>query len=234
LVGREVMGLLRLSRLGRLRREIDAALATNDRQAEREGLNRLKALYATRPELAWGLARFADHERDIHDGGALAALADRELMAPLDAEARAMVLASAKRVSTVTALSPIALVSVGFVLIENVRLLRLLAGLYGGRPGLIGSLKLGRLVIGHLIGTGGVALTDDLLGQFLGQDILRRLSRRLGEGAFNGALTARMGAAAVQVIRPLPFIEATPIRARDILKELFVSKPPQEPTLMSR
>ncbi len=29
---------------------------------------------------------------------------------------------------------------------------------------------LARLVIGHIIATGGVALTDDLLGQFLGQE----------------------------------------------------------------
>ena len=27
-------------------------------------------------------------------------------------------------------------------------------------------------------------MTDDLVGQFIGQDVLRRLSRRLGEGAF--------------------------------------------------
>jgi putative membrane protein len=229
LIGRELMGLMRLARLGRLRRDMSAALASGDRQAERAVLTRLKSLYASRPELTWGIARFADHERDVHDAGALAALADREMMAPLDAEARRLVLSSAKRVSTVTALSPIALLTVGFVLVENIGLLRKLAAVYGGRPGLLGSFKLARLVVGHLIGTGGVALTDDLLGQFLGQDVLRRVSRRLGEGAFNGALTARMGAAAIEVIRPLPFIEASPVRARDILKDLFVAQRATEP-----
>ncbi len=220
-LGREMMGLLRLARLGRLRRDMDQALATKDKPAEREGVARLKSLYATRPELRWPLARLAEHERDIHDPGSLLALADRELMAPLDAEARKLVLASAKRVSTVTALSPLALLAVGYVLIENVGLLRQLASLYGGRPGILGSLRLAKLVVAHIIGTGGVALTDDLLGQFFGQDVLRRLSRRLGEGAFNGALTVRLGAAALDVIRPLPFIDAPPIRARDIVKELW-------------
>ena len=224
LLGREVMGLARLARLGRLRRDMDAALAAKDRQAEREGLLRLKALYATRPEMRWPLARLAEHERDIHDPGSLLALADRELMAPLDTQARALVLRSAKRVSTVTALSPLALIAVGYVLIENVGLLRRLAGIYGGRPGVIGSLRLAKLVVAHIVGTGGVALTDDLIGQFFGQDVLRRLSRRLGEGAFNGALTVRLGAAALDVIRPMPFIDAPPIRARDIVKELFVAE----------
>lgn len=224
LLGREVMGLARLARLGRLRRDMDAALAAKDQAAERDGLMRLKGLYATRPELRWPLARLAEHERDIHDPGSLLALADRELMAPLDAQARALVLRSAKRVSTVTALSPLALIAVGYVLIENVGLLRRLAGIYGGRPGVIGSLRLAKLVVAHIVGTGGVALTDDLIGQFFGQDVLRRLSRRLGEGAFNGALTVRLGAAALDVIRPMPFIDAPPIRARDIVKELFVAE----------
>jgi putative membrane protein len=64
-------------------------------------------------------------------------------------------------------------------------------------------------------------LTDDLLGQFLGQDILRRLSRRLGEGAFNGALTARIGIAAIAVARPLPFRATKPPRVRDVLGEVL-------------
>ena len=91
-----------------------------------------------------------------------------------------------------------------YVAVENLRMLRTVAGLYGGRPGTIGSLRLARMVITHIIATGGIALTDDLLGQFIGQDVLRRLSRRLGEGAFNGALTARVGATAIEVAGPSP------------------------------
>jgi putative membrane protein len=112
------------------------------------------------------------------------------------------------------------LIAVAYVLIENMRLLRALATLYGGRPGLLGALKLGRMVLAHIVATGGIAMTDDLLGQFLGQDILRRLSRRLGEGVFNGALTARIGLAALDVIRPLPFLAGRPPRVRDVLAEV--------------
>ncbi len=229
LVLREIIGLFRLARLGRLRSEVREALNENDLARERRAVRHLKTILSARADLAWPLARFSEHEQAVLDPGELLALADSELMVPLDQEARRTVLTAAKRIGMVTAISPMAWVAMLYVLVENLRMLRAIAGLYGGRPGPIGALRLARMVIGHIIATGGVALTDDLLGQFLGQDLLRRLSRRLGEGAFNGALTSRVGATAVEVCRPLPFITAPPIRARDMLAEAFrrpTSPPP--------
>lgn len=218
---RELVGILRLNRLSRLRRQILDALRQRDSATERQAVKSLKALFASRPDQKWGLARLGEHEADIRDPGDLLALAERELIVPLDIQARRLVLQAAKRVSVVTALSPLVWIAMIYVLVENLRLLRSLAGLYGGRPGLLGSFRLARMVVTHIIATGGLALTDDLLGQFLGQDLLRRLSRRLGEGVFNGALTARIGVAAIEVTRPLPFLEATPVRIRDLLPEIF-------------
>lgn len=221
LVLREIYGLFRLARLGALRQEVAHALNTADVTSERRAVRHLKRVLGGRVDLQWPLARFAEHERAVMNAGDLLALADRELIMPLDQEARRTVLAAAKRIGMVTAISPMAWIAMLYVLIENLRMLRAIAGLYGGRPGPLGGLRLAKLVVGHILATGGVALTDDLLGQFLGQDLLRRLSRRLGEGAFNGALTARVGAAAVEVCRPLPFISAPPVRARDMLAEAF-------------
>ncbi|MFA5897949.1 MAG: TIGR01620 family protein [Hyphomicrobium sp.] len=221
LILREIYGLFRLARLSALRKEVTHALDTGDGASERRAVQHLTGMLAGRADLQWPLARFAEHERAVLNPGELLGLADRELLMPLDQEVRRTVLAAAKRIGMVTAISPMPWIAMLYVLIENLRMLRGIAGLYGGRPGPLGGLRLARLVIGHILATGGVALTDDLLGQFLGQDLLRRLSRRLGEGAFNGALTARVGAAAVEVCRPLPFITAPPVRARDMLAEAF-------------
>jgi putative membrane protein len=223
IVLRELLGFRRLARLAKLRALVRATLARPDVASERKAVSALLAHYRGRPDLAWGLARVKDHSGDVLEQGELLRLADRELLHPLDGEARKVILASAKRVATVTALSPIMWIAMGFVLVENVRMFRTVAGLYGGRPGLLGALRLARNVVGHIIATGGLAMTDDLLGQFVGQDVLRRLSRRLGEGAFNGALTSRLGVVAVEVIRPLPYLDSEPLRVREIFNELVRS-----------
>ena len=45
----------------------------------------------------------------------------------------------------------------------------------------------------------------------------------IGEGAFNGALTSRLGVATVDVTRPLPFLDAEPLSVREIFAELYKS-----------
>lgn len=220
---RELWGFRALARLAKLRKTVKQAIATGDTTKEREAVATLARHYRGRPDAAWGLARLAEHQGDVLEPGQFVRLADRELVAPLDEEARRIVLKTSKRVATVTALLPIMWISMVFVAVVNIRMFRNLAGLYGGRPGTLGALRLARLVVGHIVATGGMAMTDDLLGQFLGQDVLRRLSRRLGEGAFNGALTARLGVAAIEVTRPLPFLDAPPVRVREIFSELFKS-----------
>jgi putative membrane protein len=157
------------------------------------------------PRLARARAGLRAHLSDIIDGADLVRLAERELMGPLDQEARRLVTAAAKRVSVVTAVSPRAIVDMSFVLITVVMLVRRLADLYGARPGALGVLRLLRLTIAHLAVTGGVAATDSLIQQVLGHGVAAKLSARLGEGVLNGLLTARIGLAAIEVSRPLPF-----------------------------
>ena len=82
---------------------------------------------------------------------------------PLDAKAQGEIADAAKRVSLVTAISPRAILDVVFVVAQIVRLVRRIAEIYGGRPGLFGFIKLARSIGAHIAITGGMAVGDSLL-----------------------------------------------------------------------
>ena len=199
---REAAGFARLARLDGLRARAAGAVTL----AEARGvLASLRGLYGGRADMGWSVARLAEREGDVLDADALLRLAEAELMGPLDGAARAEVEAAARQVATVTALVPLALADVAMALVANLRMVRRIAEIYGGRAGTLGSMRLMRRVFGHLVATGAVALTDDLVGSVAGGGMLAKLSRRFGEGVVNGALTARVGIAAMEVCRPMPF-----------------------------
>ncbi|MEP3277313.1 MAG: TIGR01620 family protein [Stappiaceae bacterium] len=223
LIIRELYGLARLAKIDRLRGKFEVAAEKDDAGAAKGAIRELTSLYQDRPETAKGRAALAAHEGEIIDGRDLVSLAERDLLLPLDAKARRLVLESAKRVSVVTAVSPRAIVDLLFVLVSNLRLLRQLSALYGGRPGTLGFIRLLRQVITHLAITGGMAAGDSLLQQFLGQGLAARLSARLGEGVVNGLLTSRVGLSAIDVCRPCPFIGTSPPRLSDFMSELMRS-----------
>ncbi|WP_299679572.1 TIGR01620 family protein [uncultured Roseobacter sp.] len=225
---REVAALGRLGRLDGLRRAADTALAEDDLQAARAVTDRLLALYKGREDTRWGRDRMAELRGDQMDAASLLVLVDREMLGPLDQAAQREVEAAARQVAAVTALVPLALADVAAALTANLRMIRRIAEVYGGRSGFLGGWRLTRAVMAHLVATGAVAVGDDLLEPVLGGSILGKLSRRFGEGLVNGALTARVGVAAMDVCRPLPFASGKKPKVRDIIKQslggLFGSK----------
>ncbi len=202
---REIAAIGRLSRIDSLHRAADSALTDDDLAQARAVTGRLIAFYNGRDETRWGRDRLAERMGEQFDASALLTLAEDELLTPLDAAASREVEAAARQVAMVTALVPLALADVVTALAASLRMIRRIAEIYGGRAGFIGSWRLTRAVFVHLIATGAVAVGDDLLEPVLGGSILSKLSRRFGEGLVNGALSARVGVAAMEVCRPLPF-----------------------------
>ena len=114
------------------------------------------------------------------------ALAERELLTPLDRLAEETVMRTSRNVAAATALIPLALVDVLAALTGNLRMVREIAEIYGGRAGWFGSMRLMRAVATHLVATGAVAVADDLIGPLIGGGVLGKLSRRFGEGVASG------------------------------------------------
>lgn len=205
---REWLGFRRLARLDALRKLADHARADDSRDAAMRLMHRLSALYASRPEMRWHRDRLAELAPDQPDAEGLLHLCETTLLVPLDQAARAEVEAAARQVALLTAMLPMALVDVVAALAVNLRMIRRVAEIYGGRAGALGSIRLLRGVVAHLLATGAVAVGEDILGSVASGGVVSKVSRRFGEGLVNGALTARLGIAAMSICRPLPFVAA--------------------------
>lgn len=220
IVIREIASLWRLRSLDHLKAQALTALASDRLRDAKPIVTALRDVYAPRADLSRPLATLAQNEAQFFDGADLLRFTERALMAPLDARARALTAASARRVALVTAVSPRALVDIGFVVWESVRLGGAIARLYGARPGFWSSWRLAGAILGHLAVTGGLVLTDGIVEQLVGQGLAARLSQRLGEGVVNGLMTVRVGIAAMRVVRPLPFTAERQPVVKDFLPEL--------------
>ncbi|WP_039017181.1 YcjF family protein [Halocynthiibacter namhaensis] len=214
---RELLGFLRLKRLDRIHDEALQLRAHGDLTQARALTKRLARLYQGRETLSWALQNFQEKQSDSFDVDGHLALAEREILAPIDQAAQREVEAATRHVATVTALVPLAFADVLTAFVSNLRMIRRIAELYGGRTGSLGNWRLMRSVLTHLAATGAVAVGDDLIGSVAGGSVLSKFSRRFGEGIVNGALTARVGIAAMEVCRPMPFVTQKPPRVTNIL-----------------
>ncbi len=162
LSGREILAIFRQRKIALLHKALALAHETDDRELARAKVGELVALYEDRPAVAASRAHLSALRGEIVDGRDLIDIAERQLMPALDSAARQEIASAAKRVSLVAAISPRAAIDMIFVAAQALRLIRRIAEIYGGRPGMFGAWRLARAVGSHLAITGGMALTDGL------------------------------------------------------------------------
>ncbi len=216
LAAREVAALARLDRLTGLQATARSAVATPAADTAEATLAGLERLYAGRADLAWALGRYRERREDAVDPLDRLALFEAEVLVPLDRRAVDAVAKSAGTTAVFTTLSPFVAVDMVVTGWRNLRLVREIAVLYGGRPGLAGAVAVIRRIVVSIALTGGLEASDGVIGQTLGGGLAGRVSARLGQGVVNGLLTARIGLGAITSVRPMPFVRARPARLADM------------------
>jgi putative membrane protein len=220
-LGRELADLRRLERAERLRLTGERLIGSEVHGQADAYLEQLQQLYRGRADLAEPLARFELQTSDVLNDGERLQLFARTVLGPLDRDARRLVTRGARDIGALTALSPLGLLDSAIVLWRTLIMLRAIARLYGVRPGIAASLRLLRQTLAHVLAAGVGELLSDAAIETAGASLLSVVSARLGQGAVHGLLAARLGLAAVQICRPVPFIEGELPSIKQLRTELF-------------
>jgi putative membrane protein len=205
IVVREAYGLLRLATIEKLHRRAEEAIASDERAEGRAVASDLVSLLRKVPQLARGAGECRKPSRRHHRRRRSRAAHGTRTDASARSGGGAARFGGGEARFGGDRREPARADRHGLCAVTTLALVRRLALLYGGRPGALGLFRLMRLSIAHLAVTGGLAAGDSLIHQMFGHGIAAKLSAKLGEGVLNGLLTARLGLAAIEVTRPLPF-----------------------------
>lgn len=149
------------------------------------------------------------------------ALYARLVQPVLDAQARREISRSAAESALMIAVSPLALVDMAFIAWRNLRLVNRIATLYGIELGYFSRIRLFRLVLLNIAFAGASELVRDMGMDWMSQDLAARLSARAAQGLGAGLLTARLGIKAMELCRPLPWLENDRPRLSDFRHQLL-------------
>ncbi|MBG6018048.1 TIGR01620 family protein [Proteus mirabilis] len=157
---------------------------------------------------------------DTHNDREILELYSQLVQPILDKQARAEISRSAAESTLMIAVSPLAMVDMAFIGWRNIRLINRIAQIYGIELGYYSRLKLFRLVLVNIAFAGATELVREVGMDWLSQDLAARLSTRAAQGIGAGLLTARLGIKAMELCRPLPWIDNKP-KLSDFRKELI-------------
>jgi putative membrane protein len=144
-------------------------------------------------------------------------------MKEIDQQAYRVVEQRAKETALLVMVSPIPLLDTLFTLWRNLRMIRDIATLYGGRPSFFASASLVKSVVQNLIYADVSEILAESVADAFGNSVLSVVSTQAAQGVGSGILTARVGLQAMALCRPLPFQAEEKPRLKEIRWEIITS-----------
>ncbi|GGO79706.1 hypothetical protein GCM10011348_14640 [Marinobacterium nitratireducens] len=225
LATRSLLSFLRarrsLDRLGRLRLGAERQLGRHTAGRSRALLEAMKAFYADKPQaplLDRALEQLPDYSDDNETLGHL----DRHFVAQLDTQAMQLVSRYSAQTGVAVAFSPWAALDMLLALWRSLQMIDEIGQVYGVAPSWPTRMRLLRKVLAQLTFVGASEVAIDQLSDDLGSAALAgTLSARAGQGLGAGILSARIGLAAMRVLRPLPFAQGREPGIRALISPLL-------------
>ncbi|TYG33778.1 TIGR01620 family protein [Lonepinella koalarum] len=158
---------------------------------------------------------------ESHHAQEVGFLFSQTVMQPFDKKAKQLITKNAIESAIVIAVSPLAVVDTFFMAWRNIRLINQIARLYGIELGYFSRLRLMKLVLMNMALTGATELIQEVGMDWLSQDVMAKLSARVGQGIGAGLLTARLGIKTMEFCRPLAFQKGEKPRLSHIHREVL-------------
>ncbi len=166
------------------------------------------------------LQRWQASLHETHNDREVVTLYAQLVQPALDRQARAEISRNAAEATLMIAVSPLALVDMAFIAWRNLRMINRIAAVYGIQLGYFSRIRLFRLVLLNIAFAGASELVREVGMDWLSQDLAARLSARAAQGIGAGLLTARLGIKAMELCRPLPWLNDRP-KLGDFRRELI-------------
>jgi putative membrane protein len=206
-----------------LQREGQQLITNNAYGNAKTYLNKIALFYNEDLSFRNRLDRFYISINDSHHDREICALFSKQVMRDIDQQAYQIVTKGSKETALFVMISQIALLDTILTLWRNVRMVKEIATLYGGKPGFFGSMSLMFNVIQNLIYADVSESVADGTAEIVGGSVLSVMSAQIAQGLGAGILTARLGINAMQACRPLPFMEDEKPRLKEIRREVMSS-----------
>jgi putative membrane protein len=167
------------------------------------------------------LQRWHASLHETHNDREVVELYAKLVQPTLDNQARGEISRYAAESALMIAVSPLALVDMAFIAWRNIRLINRIAALYGIELGYFSRIRLFRLVLLNIAFAGASEWVREVGMDWLSQDLAARLSARAAQGIGAGLLTARLGIKAMELCRPLPWLEGDKPKLGDFRRQLI-------------
>ncbi|PHM47480.1 YcjF family protein [Xenorhabdus miraniensis] len=180
------------------------------------------------------LQRWQAAVHETHNDREIVMLYSKLVQSVLDVQAKKEISRSAAESALMIAVSPLAIVDMAFIAWRNIRLINRIAALYGIELGYFSRIRLFRLVLLNIAFAGASELVREVGMDWLSQDIAARLSARAAQGIGAGLLTARLGIKAMELCRPLPWIDGDKPKLGDFRHQLLTQLKSTLPTTKTK
>jgi putative membrane protein len=218
-----VAAFRRLRHLDTLQRR--AAEVVAGRRADDDRLlDELGALYRGRRDLAEGLRSFEQGAARVGDTESQLGVFEARVIRAADDQAARVIGQSVRRSGAAAAISPFPALDIAVSFYINLRLMRQVAELYGGRPGWAATVRLLQIAFTNVLAAGAIDTLEDTFSDLLGGGVATKVSSKMGAAVVNGLLTARLGLAAADACRPVPWTVCARPRARELARRALIDR----------